>query len=227
MAPNTQSNTAAEFARNASAPVDAEPTLDLAAEPLPDMENLMPSANTRESTPSSEPALLNARDLAIVKAIADSMLASRGPSIRKDKLEPPEPFDGRNKNKLGEFIASLEMYFHHNYEMYDGRDEQKVIFAGSRLSGHPKSWYMNFHRDDIPNPPFFYDYPAFLRELRDRFGIRDEQEHAENRIRELRMTDDQRFDNFIMNFELFKERIPDWSDRNFYNMLLQAVAPRI
>ena len=41
------------------------------------------------------------------------------------------------------------------------------------------------------------------------------------------MTDDQRFDNFIMNFELFKERIPDWSDRNFYNTLLRAIAPRI
>lgn len=146
---------------------------------------------------------------------------------KRDKIDKPEAFDGKVKSKLPEFLASLDVYFKHNLDIYHNDDTQKVTFAGTRLSGQARSWFMNFHRPGVPEPAWFTNYPAFVIQLTSRYGIHDEEEWAETQVKKLRMTDDQRFDDFIMKFELYKERISGWSPRTWYSTLFAAVAPRI
>jgi hypothetical protein len=185
-----------------------------------------PGRQGGDAPPPDKDALTIQALYAIIDKLSN---AGQAPPPKKDKIDKPEVFDGKVKSKLPEFLASLDHYFRHNAEIYrgQGKDQDKVTFAGTRLSGQVKTWYMNFYRPGVPEPQWFHDYPVFVEELRARFGIHDEEEWAEAQIKKLRMTDDQRFDDFIMKFELYKERIADWSDRTWYSTLFTAVAPRI
>jgi hypothetical protein len=174
---------------------------------------------------------LTAADLLrLAEAFAGAVAGSQpAPTRKKDKLAAPDKFDGKHRDKLGDFLSSLARYFHYYDDLYSGdnSDDMKISFAGSRLDGDPEIWYLNQHREGVDEPEWSNDYEAFCEELRIRFGLRDELEWNETKIRALRMADDHRFDTWIEKFELYKVRIDGWSDRSFYNLLLRNVAPRI
>ena len=190
--------------------------------PGPGQQGDQPSQHGSPAPPDKD-------DLTIVALQAIiAQLRNSGPPPKKDKIDQPVIFDGKVKSKLPEFLVELEVYFDHNCEVYDGKDKQKVTFAGTRLGGQPRSWFMNQRRLKATRPlEWFTDYDAFTKILQARFGIRDEEDWAESHIRKLRMTDDQRLDDFLLKFKLYKDRIHGWSPRTWYGTLFTAVAPRI
>lgn len=149
-------------------------------------------------------------------------------ATKVDKLDKPALYDGKDKTKLTEFLGSLDMYFSHNGTSYATNPAAKVSFAGSRLDGKAKTWFMSHYQlDPADRPAYLTDYIPFCRELKDRFGLRDVQRHAETELEKLRMQDHHHFDQHIMLFKMWKNQIKGWNDRNYYNMLFDSLAPRI
>lgn len=167
----------------------------------------------------------------IAAAIAGAQQPQAVPAVaapKVDKLDRPATYDGKDKAKLFEFLGSLDMYFIHNGTSYATNPAAKVSFAGSRLDGKAKTWFMSHYQ--LPadaRPDYLSDYELFCQELRSRFGLRDIQRHAETELEKLKMQDHHHFDQHVMLFNIWKNQITGWSDRNFYNTLFDSLAPRV
>jgi hypothetical protein len=184
-----------------------------------------------EEESSDEEEALTARDKRFLKSIGRSMasaMSDANPGPKKDKIDKPALFNGKNKSELYSFLASLDQYFEYYPKIYEDQESSKVMFAANRLDGAPRKWYLNFYR--LPRnrrPEFLQDYDAFTEELKRKWGLSDEQSWNEKKILKLRMTDEQRFDNFWNEYEIYRQVITDWSDRTWRQHFMEAIAPRI
>ena len=92
-------------------------------------------------------------------------------------------------------------------------DYQKVNFALSYLKDSAAAWFepaLSGLLDDDPN--YLYDWDKFVEELRVNFGPYDEAGDAEAALSNLKMKDNQRISDYLVQFKTLSARC-EWSDQ--------------
>jgi hypothetical protein len=169
---------------------------------------------------------------AMTQSVANAIYAARTQSITPDKdsepkANPPTEFDGTQRRKLETYIAECEILFATSPRKYRS-DSSRILAAGSYLKGDPKKWFSNFFLLPVDQrPAWFTSWKLFTAELRRCWGLEDPAGAAEAELRRINMADKDHVSYFAAKFNSIKYRLPEWSDRNFRNVFLAALAPRI
>lgn len=78
--------------------------------------------------------------------IARLQAIQKGKSYKMDK---PGPYDG-TKGTLQGFLTHSRAYFKHNVDQFT-KDEEKILFPGTRLEGDAAKWFEPTLRDYLEN----------------------------------------------------------------------------
>ena len=149
-------------------------------------------------------------------------------SFSKPKVHIPDLFDGSDPALLRPFLVQCKLNFQ-AYPHYFCSHRSKVTFAQSYLQGSTLEWFepdLLSTSDDAP-PAWLDDYQIFLSELVENFGPHDPVGDAEARLEQLRMANNARITEYVVEFNRLATIVRAWGDgalrRQFYN----GLPPRI
>lgn len=105
------------------------------------------------------------------------------------KVPPPEAFDGK-RNKLRGFITQSMAYLSHNTECIQ-YESDKVRTIAQYLKDEAYDWFEPRLRDFLENgkdcshetQEVFSSYPEFVKQLKDTYGVVDEEREAARQLR--------------------------------------------
>lgn len=111
------------------------------------------------------------------------------------KPEPPAKFDG-DTGKLRKFLDELRTYFEYYFPRTFAEDkwDQRIRYAGTRMEGAAADWFNTIikdrrnHLDDQTEltKEIFKGYKNFEDQLEKSFGITNEAQEAEKKLRDLK-----------------------------------------
>ena len=129
----------------------------------------IPAGPRRSSDPGSVPAITNDRVDSLLDAL--TKFVTRDPSVQISEQLPskgpdaraPDKFDGTSPIKLRPFLSQCRMVFLNHPHRFRN-DRQKVLYAGSYLSGVAADWFEPFITDDSgKNNQTLDDWQLFLK----------------------------------------------------------------
>ena len=171
--------------------------------------------------PSSNP---NA-DIATALLGITELLRTRAPKAKsKTNIKDPEPFDGKDNQKLRRFLIQCAMHFNDRPEAFED-DRDKITFAISHLQGDPFNHFAPIITQDpgseVTQITTWY---AFEDTLRTMFGPFDESGDAEQELDTLKMGHNAKVGPFLVKFTSLAGRLPPgWGEpalrHYFYNCL--------
>ncbi|KAE9409068.1 hypothetical protein BT96DRAFT_807226 [Gymnopus androsaceus JB14] len=109
----------------------------------------------------------------------------------KSKVKKPDVFDGSEPRKLKGFLVSLSLVFIDRPTYF--MEAQKINYTLSYLGSAVKEWF----EPDILNPDlsaipaWTSSYSTLIQELQDNFGLYNTQGDAEDKLRNLRMKENE------------------------------------
>ena len=158
--------------------------------------------------------------------LAKSLKKSKTP---RSKVKEPDTFDGSDSRLLRNFLVQLALNFRDSGRRNSFKeDNDKVNYALSFLRGTALEWFEPDILDpDDDNPPeWLNDYKAFVKELKDNFGLFDPTGDAEDRIETLHMRDNQRITKYNVEFNRLASLI-EWDDAALCHKYYQGLPTRI
>ncbi|KAG6874556.1 hypothetical protein C0992_007521 [Termitomyces sp. T32_za158] len=108
-------------------------------------------------------------------------------------------FSGRNPRKWRTFLVQCLNTFQGKAHTY-ASDRARVAFALSYLQGIALDHYTALLRYN-PHHPLLSDWQAFVQEFSEKFGVYDTITEAENNLVNLKMSPDECFTPFLVQFE--------------------------
>ncbi len=153
------------------------------------------------------------------------------PAAPRDKVRArvrdPDIFDGKDPEKLRTFLFQGILNFKDRPSAFV-RDEQKVNYMISYLSGDALGWFEPSMVDPDPNnvPLWMYDYDAFVSELQLNFGTFDPRQDAENEIVALRMGDGQHIQKYLVRFNKLSQ-LTGWNSVALRKVFYDGLPERI
>ncbi|KAG6881798.1 hypothetical protein C0992_000186, partial [Termitomyces sp. T32_za158] len=139
-------------------------------------------------------------------------------------IQKPEMFSGCNPWKWRTFLVQCLNTFQGKAHTY-ASDRARVAFASSYLQGIALNHYTALLRYN-PRHPLFSDWQAFVQEFSEKFGVYDTVAEAENNLVNLKMSPDERFTAFLVQFE--KEAYEtSWNYHALRYQLSKALPERI
>lgn len=145
------------------------------------------------------------------------------PSRSAPKAQLPEAFDGKLE-KLEGFLFQCYNYFELRAKEFPD-DISKVSWALTLLKGAPLNWFQSQLRSNN-SPPWYVNFRAFDRELRKRFGPRDPEAYAMNKLENLRMSETGKSIYYSRDFNFFKDDT-GWNDPALIRRYYQGLPRRI
>jgi Zinc knuckle./Retrotransposon gag protein. len=161
-----------------------------------------------------------------LKKLAKSL---KKPKTPRSKVKEPDTFDGSDSRLLRNFLVQLALNFRDSGRRDSFKeDNDKVNYALSFLRGTALEWFEPDILDpDDDNPPeWLSDYKAFVKELKDNFGLFDPTGDAEDRIETLHMRDNQRITKYNVEFNRLASLI-EWDDAALCHKYYQGLPTRI
>ena len=146
--------------------------------------------------------------------------AFKGPTARA-----PDSFDGTKPAKLRSFLAQCRLVFL-NHDKRFQQNRNKVLHAGSYLTGVVADWFEPFTRDNGPEAIVLNDWALFQDRITTVFGDSDAEATAEHRLNTLRMANDEQVSTYITKFRTYAADL-DWSDSPLRFAFRQGLAERI
>lgn len=125
---------------------------------------------------------------------------NRTPRVTTAKARDPDVFHGTDSSKLRYFLLQCNLRFTDRPDEFPN-DKSKVIFALSHLRGTALSWFEPA-LDKLPDvePDWLDDYDSFVDQLRINFGPHNVTRDAERSILTLKMKDNQRMTDYLVQF---------------------------
>jgi hypothetical protein len=127
------------------------------------------------------------------------------------RVNTPEPFTGQDPNKLTTFLMQCRFNFRDRPAAF-APDFRKVNFALSYLKGPAAAWFEPaFSGLTSEDPDWLYDWDIFAKELQTNFGPYDLVGDAETALSNLKMKDNQRISEYMVQFNNLVARC-NWGD---------------
>jgi hypothetical protein len=120
-------------------------------------------------------------------------------NIPEPKVKEPEPFTGKDPQKIRDFVAQCSLVFASSPRRY-ASEEAKVFYAGSYLTEIASSWFQP-HLLSHPPSALLTDWETFCRELNMMFGDRNLASTSERKLRELTMLENHQAARYIIDFQ--------------------------
>ena len=136
----------------------------------------------------------------------------------------PERFSGKEPDKLREFITACIVYFNNKPSKFI-YDVQRVNFAVSYLTGPALKWWQPY-LVAVPPPPICGDWTMFVAELNQWFGIPDLAQESQNKLKTLRMHDNQRITNYSVEF-MEHAMHSGWNDTALMHSFYEGLANHV
>lgn len=175
-----------------------------------------PPTETPTTTFSNEDRLAT-----VLTQITDRLITSQRakPNI---KFKTPDPFDGKDRNKLRSFLQQCEAVFiAKKLDFID--DSDKVTFVGTYLTDQALHWYLRMvHAQDTS----LVSWSAFTQCLKNSFGHPNEEAWAETRISQLRMYPNQDCVGYVTRFRDYAD-ILNWDDKALMSSFKKGLPDRL
>jgi hypothetical protein len=127
------------------------------------------------------------------------------------RVNKPEPFTGQDPKKLAPFLLQCRFNFRDQPAAF-ASDFRKVNFALSYLKDSAATWFEPAISDlTTKDPDWLHNWDAFVGELQTNFGPYDPVGDAETAISNLKMKENQRIIEYIVQFNSLAARC-DWGD---------------
>ena len=156
-----------------------------------------------------------------------SIIKSLGKNTEKTgRVREPELFNGRDPKKLKFFLLQCRLYSRANSESF--RDEaHRVTFALSYLRDVTLEWFEPGLSGLTDEPPtWLEDWDAFIEELHTNFGPHDESGDVENDLVNLRMKDNQRISEYLVQFNSLSICC-SWGESALRHRFYKGLPPRL
>ena len=150
------------------------------------------------------------------------------PAPPKLDVAKPDKFSGDKRHLLEIFLNQCLTTFIAQPTLY-ANHRNRITFAASYLSGRANNWWGGYLVDfDSPNPQteFLHSWEGFRDELVTRFGITDPRAHAMVEIDRIKMADNQRVADFIVEFDQLAKYL-DWNDTALADKFFLGLAGRV
>jgi hypothetical protein len=127
------------------------------------------------------------------------------------RVNQPESFTGQDPKKLAPFLVQCRLNFRDRPAAF-ASDDRKVNFALSYLKDTAAAWFEPAFSDfTTEEPDWLHDWSAFVKELQTNFGPYDQVGDAETALSNLKMKDNQRITEYMVQFNNLVARC-DWGD---------------
>ena len=151
------------------------------------------------------------------------------PPPRRVKVNPPDEFDGRDPKKLRSYLVSCNLVFRADPNSFATSDK-KVNYALSFLRGSAQRHFDSQLEDeeelDFIPPDWLNDWSVFVRELKKMFGDPNAEANAESELSSLRMRNNQKFTDFLVEFNSVAVQVK-WNTDAIRYQLRTALPARI
>lgn len=166
----------------------------------------------------------NEGNLALALRQLSRAIGGRDKPRRTAKPNKPDTFDGKDPNKLNQFILQCKINFRDNSECFRS-DSDKVNFVLSFLRGTALQWFEPSLLEDVYEP-WMDSWPAFLSELRTNFGTIDPIGDAEEELDHLRMKDTHNILRYNVEFNRLAAHV-QWGDSALCHRYYKGLPDRI
>jgi len=155
--------------------------------------------------------------------------SSTSASGQRTKVRIPDQFDGSELRKLRTFLIQCELCFQDRPRAFR-TDHAKVVFAQSYLKGMALEWFepdLLLSEPSAFRPLWMDSYSEFVLELRMNFGPHDPIDDAEHQLRRLSMTDSQRVNKYVVEFNRIACQVRGYGDSALRHLFYQGLPDRI
>ena len=143
--------------------------------------------------------------------------------LDKGKIPSPEKFSGE-RSKLRTFLTSMSLHLRFNSGIFQTQQD-KVLAAGMFMKDEALEWFQPYMQDYLEHASntaqckddtkrIFRDYAAFEKEIKNVFGIIDEQRAAALKLRQLQQVG--AASDYTTKFRQISSRL-DWDDDPLMN----------
>lgn len=144
---------------------------------------------------------------------------------RSLKARDPDPFDGKDPDKLPTFLSQCSMVFQMRPCTYQDV-RSRIMFAVTHLTDGALTHFETQLATPLQNQAqYLRDWEHFVERLQLFFGRADPVAHAENKITKLEMGSGRSaFSAYLVKFQSLAGQI-DWNDDPLRNAFLRGLAP--
>jgi hypothetical protein len=176
-----------------------------------------PRGNDEEEESSSESNSDSARE-------ADNKLAERRKQSAKLAVKIPFFYgDSSKKNELRAFLRIIETVILFQREALRS-DEDKVLFASSYFRDGALEWVGTYQ--DLPykkRPSWLRNWKEFVEELKDQYGDHHEEEHATEKLLDIRQTNKETVAEYLRRFVTLATQVRDFPDKALANICYKGI----
>jgi hypothetical protein len=162
----------------------------------------------------------------LAKALTDLARAIATPKSSRTKIREPETFDGSDRNKLKPFLVQCELNFRDRPSAFSN-DKAKVTYVLSFLQGSAFRFFVpDLANNRVICPKWETDYDAFVLTLRTNFGPYDAEADAEDKIENLRMKENHRVTQYVVEFNELRSQIT-WNSSALRSRFYKGLPERL
>lgn len=162
----------------------------------------------------------------LAQALQALASALNKPKSARTKIREPETFDGSDRNKLKSFLVQCELNFRDRPSAFSS-DEFKVTYVLSFLQGSAFRFFVpDLANDRLIRPLWETDYTVFVQILRTNFGPHDAEADAEDKIENLRMKENHKVTQYVVEFNELRSQIA-WNDSALRSRFYKGLPERL